>query len=397
MLDQRTLRLLKSRLPEEREQAIKALAQSKDPGALPYLADIYHNDPDESLRELARKAGVYIKKNSASASPAPLPNVPRAEDIYGGRDEGVLPVTDDLAPKRKRSEKVVSEAKRLQARGFLEQGLEASLAGDRNRAYKLLQKSVKIDPNLGQDSYSRNAISSITGLPYEQALDQVMLDNMGRNLASGSDDITWNDAFIDLAIYWVINFGIYIIGTLIGLVALQAIINTIPDPAEQAALNQQFAALTSTITVVFALTQGALQATIAVVVLLILYFMWHMVATAILGGEGRFTVLIRKCTLLLALYGPIASLILIGALIFLPLFSPDTMDSTYTLLTLAIGIGGVLLLSQRIGATYEFGIGRGCATIIVSYVLIACLTFSVFYIMLSSVASTLSFITVGTW
>ncbi len=163
MLDQRTLRLLKSSRPEEREQAIKALAQSKDPSALPYLADIYRNDPDESLRELARKAGVYIKKNSGSDSPAPLPNVPRAEDLYGGHDDIVLPVSDDLAPKPKGKEKVVSEAKRLQARGFLEQGLEASLAGEQKRAYQLLQKAVKLNPNLAADAYSRSATSTSWG------------------------------------------------------------------------------------------------------------------------------------------------------------------------------------------------------------------------------------------
>lgn len=397
MLDQRTLRLLKSSRPEEREQAIKALAQSKDPSALPYLADIYRNDPDESLRELARKAGVYIKKNSGSDSPAPLPNVPRAEDLYGGHDDIVLPVSDDLAPKPKGKEKVVSEAKRLQARGFLEQGLEASLAGEQKRAYQLLQKAVKLNPNLAADAYSRSAISSITGLPHERAMEQLSAGRLAGSVAKNPDDITWSDAFVDLAIYWVINFGIYLIGTMIGLAVLQAVINAVPDPVEQANLSQQFAAITGTITIVLAMTQGAIQATVAVVALLVLYFIWHMVATGMLGGEGNFTKLIRKCTLLLALYGPVATLVLIGTFILLPIVSPETMSSWYSLLVFGIGLGGVLLLSQRIGATYEFGIGRGCATIVLSYILVACLTFSVFYIMLSSAANSLSFIMGGAW
>lgn len=389
MLDARTLQMLKSSRSEDREKAIKALAQSKDPSALPYLADIYRNDPDEALREMARKAGVYIRKNSAGASPAPLPDVPRAEDRYGEDDDSVLPVTDDLTPKRKN--KPVTDAQRAQARGYLDQGLEASLAGDAKRAYTMLQKSVKIDPNIGQDSYSRSAISSITGLPYERAIAELTAGNLARGVAGNPDEITWGDAFVDLAIYWVINFGIFLIGTLIGLALLQAIINTIPDPVELANVNQQFAALTGTFTIVYMLTQGALQATVALIVLLILYFMWHMVATAMLGGEGRFTTLIRKCTMLLALYGPVSTLILIGALLFLPLFSLESASSWYTLLSFGIGLGGILLLSQRIGATYEFGMGRGCATIIVSYVLIACLIFSFFYILFSSAVNTFGF------
>jgi len=394
MLDARTLQMLRSSRIEDREKAIKVLAQSKDPAALPYLADVYRNDPDETLREMARKAGVYIRKNSEGAPPAPLPNVPRAEDRYGGdANDDALPVTNDLAPKAKA--KPVTDAQRAQARGYLDQGLEASVAGDTKRVYKMLQKAVKLDPNIGQDSYSRGAISNMTGLSFEQAMAELNSGNLARNVAANPDEITWGDAFVDLAIYWVINFGIFLIGTLIGLAALQAIINAIPDPIDQANVSQQFALITSTLTLVFMLTQGALQATVAVIVLLILYFMWHMVATAMLGGEGRFTTLIRKCTLLLALYGPVSTLILVGATLFLPLLSPDNFILWYTLLSLSIALGGILLLSQRIGATYEFGMGRGCATIIVSYVLIACLLFSFFYILFSAATSTFGFMFIG--
>ncbi len=393
MLDARTLQMLKSSRAEDREKAIKALAQSKDPAALPYLANVYRNDPEAALREMARKAGVYIRKNSEGAFHTRLPDAPYAQDRYGGgADDDAPPVIDATAPKPKT--RPITDAQRAQARGYLNQALDASLAGDRKRAYQLLQKGVKIDPNLGQDTYTRNAISNITGLPYERAMAELATGGLARNVAGPADEITWGDAFVDLAIYWVINFGIFLIGTLIGLASLQAIINTIPDPIDQANIGQQFALITNTFTLVFMLTQGAIQATIAVVVLLIVYFMWHMVATAMLGGEGRFTTLIRKCTLLLALYGPVSTLLVMGATLFLPLLSPSNSTVWYALLTLGIAVGGVLLLSQRIGATYAFGMGRGCATIIVSYVLIACLLFSFFYIWFSSTMSTFSLMSI---
>ena len=51
----------------QRRQAIMALANMRDPAALQPLAHIYRNDPDTELRELALKAGRYIRQAADAA------------------------------------------------------------------------------------------------------------------------------------------------------------------------------------------------------------------------------------------------------------------------------------------------------------------------------------------
>src|SRR5258707_11294646 len=57
----------------ERRQAIIAFGKPADPRALAPLANIYKNDPDPSLRELALKAGRYLKGLTASVPSASAP------------------------------------------------------------------------------------------------------------------------------------------------------------------------------------------------------------------------------------------------------------------------------------------------------------------------------------
>lgn len=55
--------------PAQRRQAIIALGRAKDPRALSALAAVYRTDPLPELREMALKAGRYIKQQTQPASP----------------------------------------------------------------------------------------------------------------------------------------------------------------------------------------------------------------------------------------------------------------------------------------------------------------------------------------
>lgn len=75
MFDQ-YLQQLASQDATVRRQAIIALGNSGDPQALPALANVYKNDSDPLLRELALKAGRYIKRQTLTAPGAqPVPTV----------------------------------------------------------------------------------------------------------------------------------------------------------------------------------------------------------------------------------------------------------------------------------------------------------------------------------
>ena len=63
MLDQ-LIRQLDDADPARRKQAVIALGKSRDASALKPLANVYRSDPEPEIRELARKAGVYIKQHA---------------------------------------------------------------------------------------------------------------------------------------------------------------------------------------------------------------------------------------------------------------------------------------------------------------------------------------------
>lgn len=69
-MSEQILTLLKSDDPAERKRGIGAAAKSTDKRFLKPLAAIYKTDPDPQLRQLAKKAGVYITKQSTPSDDA---------------------------------------------------------------------------------------------------------------------------------------------------------------------------------------------------------------------------------------------------------------------------------------------------------------------------------------
>lgn len=61
-------RLMNSQNAADRKEAVRLLAKTGDVSALTYLSAIYRTDPDEEIRQLALKAGRYIKQNSNLAA-----------------------------------------------------------------------------------------------------------------------------------------------------------------------------------------------------------------------------------------------------------------------------------------------------------------------------------------
>ena len=66
------IRQLNSPDPKRRIKAIKALAKTGDRAALGPLLKVYKSDSDAKVRELALKAGRYIKKHAATPIVVPF-------------------------------------------------------------------------------------------------------------------------------------------------------------------------------------------------------------------------------------------------------------------------------------------------------------------------------------
>ena len=230
--------------PAVRKQAIIALGRSKDPGALPYLATVVRTDPEQELRDLARKAGQYIQQNAAAAPPPapaappikpltpeappppPAPATPaftptpddeplgylsRPYSEYEAEDaalaalavsaglEGLTTGDPEAAravmtsgsessklPVRGQSY-TVSESKQKTAKDLVEAALTANLNNDNGRAMRYLYQALMTNPNLINDSYYAKIASGVTGKGRDEAI-QMVLDQGERKSFIKSQD-----------------------------------------------------------------------------------------------------------------------------------------------------------------------------------------------------------------
>lgn len=391
MIDDRLLRLLNSPDPEQRKKAITQLAQSRNRAALSHLANIYRSDSDEQVRELARKAGVYISRN---ASPAQDDAAPRKrsgmvyaydeDDDNDGSQNRLYPDDDDAdadaadadAADEVEAERVVSAADRERARGLVQQALDMNLRGDDQRAIRYLAQAFLKDPALRRDGYTTGLAAEITGLPTAQAVAYVIEEGGGRKAkrgnkgkrASADDDPTWGSAFVDLGIYWLVNLGFAVLSTILYVASFNALfqqfaaVNADPTGETQALLAQ-----IQTLGLPLLLLACVLTATFSLIGLLLHYVSVHIVALMLLGGDGTLPRLIRKMTLFYTFVVPVVSFLIAMIVVVLPLVSSDLIVIAW-LLQLTLSIGLLLWVSRRIGSAYDFGTGRGCAALILSYV-----------------------------
>ncbi len=199
MIDKRLLQLLESNDVEKRKKAVMALAQTKDREALPHLARVFKNDGSAEVRELAKKAGVYINKN-ALAEPEPEPEDDLydyeyeddydadeeedagygyeeedddddaedrlyGDDIYGEEDEDEE--EDDIPLP---SQVHVSDANRQTARSYINTAMDYNVRGENRKSADMVRRAFRLDPGLMHDGYSRSLASTITGLDPDEAV-----------------------------------------------------------------------------------------------------------------------------------------------------------------------------------------------------------------------------------
>lgn len=210
--------------PEVRRRAIIALGRTKDMAALRPLAEVFRTDPDPEVRELARKAGLYIRRSQPDAveqrdapplsggrSLAELAAAARGEDdasdIRAARkieearrqreqierrqqeqerekpkrtpigDDGEIPDApgarkvsiEDYGFVRGKEYKVSPEDK-ARARKNVDAALTLSMDGKNDKAVKALEAALKGNPNLINDGYFNSVASTVTGKDGDEAI-----------------------------------------------------------------------------------------------------------------------------------------------------------------------------------------------------------------------------------
>lgn len=387
MIDQQLIDMLDDPNPKVRMNAVKQLAKTQSQEAVQYLAAVYKADDDPEVRELARKAGLYIKKKMT-------------EDQWTGGDPDPDPdaIDDSQAPV---DEIDVSPRAVEAAIGQMEAAMNLHVAGDDVKAAKFVEKAFIGNPNLKNDSYYLGLAATILGLPGDKVADFLLADmeydaKSGKSKRkrkaksqSGEGEVTTEKAVVDLLIYFIVVATIVTVGMLILISIFNSGIQTaIAESPEFAAImsgeeftdpsQQIFVDLINgfilggfTISIVLGIVMGIYS----VITLVVQLGCMHIVATMMLGGEGTFKQLIHKITGVMTAFTVAYVIIaMLTAYVGFNGFINDDINALNTVNVLqslmSLGSFGYLVwFVMSLGKVYNFGAGAGCGTIIIGSIL----------------------------
>lgn len=387
MIDQQLVEMLDDPNPQVRADAVKQLAKTKSQDAVRYLATVYKTDNDAEVRELARKAGLYIKKKMT-------------EDNWTGGEATTYDEPDAIPDEVPVSPRAVESSK-----GNMDTAMNLHVSGDDDKAANFVQKAFKTNPNLKNDPYYLGMAATILGIPGDQVthvlLGDYEYDTSGKpkrkRKSKDTDDVSTEKVIIDLVIFWIVITATLIIGALILFQVLSGVFDEllaspeftqglsggeIRDVEDQINLFMNVflsAGLVSTV------IYSGINGIFSVISLLIMYAFVHFSASSILSGEGTFKGLIHRLTNFFTISYVLSAIV--GYFMVYQLFtgmanytgedpSLAIMQSISTisgLATLAY-IVWLFILGYLIGKNYKFGTGKGCMSVIISWVLLAAIS-----------------------
>ncbi len=358
-----------------RRAAITALANSKDPAALPALAAVYRRDPDPALRELALKAGRFIRQHAGSGPQTPV-------DAASG------PTPPPLEP----APHEVSERDAELARGYLNAAMTHHTQGDKVRAIENLGKALSLNPKLGSDSFVENLVLTLTGRSVADAMPLLIHpDRRGELIAKmggrrkkkraqqhgkGAETATWDNVAMDFGLYWLVITLSLIAIFVFTADAIRDMIDSVPMTTAttdvSANMDELFAA-----SVIGLIVLAVVYGIGSVISLLIQGGSIHIAATYLLAGDGTLVYLYRR----LVPFETVITLALSGGFVVLALVGSTTEIFFLTPILMILGTIGVLYkMSELVGDVYDFGWGTGCLAIVLGSVLLAMLSCGTNYV-----------------
>lgn len=342
------LRQLHSDDPAQRRQAIVALANSRDPAALKPLAALFRSDPDPALRELALKAGRYLRQYA--------PEKPVSEVEIGARDR-------DLAKK------------------LLDAATTYHLEGDKGRATDNLGKALSLNPTLQEEPFVANLVMSLTGMSVADAVPLLTHPDRRRALVEkvggkhvahrqahgkGAETATWDNVAIDFLLYALV---VALSAAAILVFTLETIRELI-ETAPSATITSEDLDTLFDASVVALLVLGGFYGIYSAVTLALQGAAIHVAAAYLFSGDGTLVYLYRRLV-------PFQTYVMMAfALLFVGLAltgSATGFRLTIPLIMLAGSFVALYLVSKLVGEVYQFGAGMGCLAILLGGVLMAVL------------------------
>jgi hypothetical protein len=397
--------LLKSPLPADRKRGLQMLAKSDDPQDLKVLSALHKRETDPELKQLIVQVGKTVKQrvDAASTSSAPVSK------------------TASSMPKPMNKAAISTGGGSNQAAALMEQAQEALIELDFDNAKALARKAFTLNPDLQHDEDARNLAGDIFATSADEAVAQLLGKSVGsadvldwvdgvssvdrgkpkRKSKGEQADVTWGTALLDVGLYGLFSgaitflmmlFIIYVMGN-----AMQSLYNLPELRPEDAFMLDQFLAAFGTI----GLGVAVLYSVITAVSAIIQYFIWfgvvHIVSTMILNGRGTFSGLLHQVSIPMIVAMVISGLLSIGYVYYMvsvmeqALMNPtpgqgiayNGATGLFYVVMIILSLGFSFWLSATIGSNYDFGTGRGCVSLIVSYIVLTiiacgCISFMTF-------------------
>lgn len=417
MIDQ-FIQQLQSPDPQKRRQAIIALGRSRERAALKHLAQIFHNDPEPELRDLARRAGQHIRqavnavdpKPSSPSASAPPPSSasqssvihlisepedePSMDDVisssayeplYPEHAEAPPPESAYVPPVQGRDYEV-SREDRERAKHYVEEALSMNMRGDNAKGMKMLAQGLAINPNLINDGYFMSIAASVTGLEGDGAI-QMILDSNQRNSfvktqqqrkkqeridkhLSAAQKSSWTSSGFEIILYALIITIGPVLQVLVTVESARAFVNSLPPEIVASAQGQAYVESLSQFNVGSLLLTGVVSGISGVFGFLIQGVIIHFASVTLLGGHGTLRYMLE---LLLGYYNKWLPIIFfvsyIGiAVAFFSQFSPIALCVALPLVLLSLYVS--LKTASKIGEAYDFGAAKGCMAYIISVILL---------------------------
>jgi len=353
-------RQLKADDVEERRQAIIALANSRNPVVLKQLAAVFRSDPDPALRELALKAGRYIRQYAVDS----------------------LPPQDALEPPPAAQASAtagITERDRTLAKGFLDAATTHHLEGDKGRAIDNLGKALSLNPELQREMFVVNLVMTLTNMAMEEALPLLTHPDRrrelvaevggkrklrrGQELGEAAEMATWDNVLIDFVLYAVVMALGMIAVLVFTLDAIREMIEAMPaTTVESEDLDAIFDA-----GVMPLLIMGGYVGISSALSLALQGGAIHVAAIYILGGDGTLVGFYRR----LVPFQTIVTLIFAGMFVFLALGGSAADFWFLTPVVLLLGsLVAAYKMAELVGRAYNFGVGAGCGAILLGGVLL---------------------------
>ena len=375
------LKQLRHRDPAQRRKAIKAAARSKDHSALKQLAKMAGDDPQPEIRELARKAGLYIRQQHGELEAAPT------SDANSGKDG-------------KPPEIPVSDKQAAEAREHTNAALTYQMNDDKARACKELRQALALNPNLRHDAYFVSLSEAVVGAQGDAAFQQLTDDNSLSDLARSQaearrqremqahlervQNAQWNSAIFDLGLFFLMAAIGAALLTFLAVQSAQSLVNQYDErlaawtnaevdeetgePIEPMEVDADFLAFSrelGELPFVHAIRNGLLVGVLASASLLVWGALAHGIAGSVLRGTGTLPYLMHRWTSMLNMR--LLAAFVLGGIGIVAIFS---LGGGTAVLVMAGVLGLIALLTlftmlSLVAQSYNVSVVKGLVAVLV--------------------------------